>query len=430
MPNNSVFQSSFNSGLTSPFIGHNTPKSQFQFSGGSEFSKGLNSGLLGTPLQNNNHLFNGKQINPPQSNEAVQSLLISQLADLLKQESENKIKSAIVDLLTKYKHLGLITDKILGKEMAHLEDVVNNNNHPQQHQHQQNIFSHKIPQNQLGLQQNQHQMNQQRLIQQLGQPNMQGYKEVPTQTISLQGVFMNALPRHDDGKGTGHGLFDNRNHIPSTKVEAARKGLFVMEPIPERRNLLSSIPEEQPMMNQSNGLFQPILQLGNPNVSNLTRLDTQFGNLGLNNDNGQKNEFDSSHDIVQQNREHLIRSLLEERAEFHDNVPGTYTQKERIDKILKYKGKIKKHRHEHPVHRSFKGRSMIAGKKPRIKGKFVTPEEYLEYLKSQAKSEHVDIRLNWTEPLMDDTINESTTYNDSEKSLRSVKDILMKEEAY
>jgi len=73
---------------------------------------------------------------------------------------------------------------------------------------------------------------------------------------------------------------------------------------------------------------------------------------------------------------------------------------------------------------------MIAGKKPRIKGKFVTPEEYLEYLKSQAKSEHVDIRLNWTEPLMDDTINESTTYNDSEKSLRSVKDILMKEEAY
>jgi len=283
MPSNSVFQNSFTSAMQSPFIG-NTQSSHYQFSAGSEFSKGLNSGLLGTPLQNN-HLFNGKQINPPQSNEALQSLLISQLADLLKQESEHKIKSAIAELLMKYKHLGFLTDKIIGKEMAHLEDMVNHNNTPQQQvmqqYRQQNILSQQLPQHQLGLQQNHYPANQQRLIQQLGQTNIQGYKEIPQQTISLQGVYMNALPR-DDGKGNGNGLLE-KNHIPSNKVEAARKGIFGLEPIPERRNLLSSIPEEPMRMNNSQSLFQSNLQLGNPSLANIARLDQQFGHLGISN---------------------------------------------------------------------------------------------------------------------------------------------------
>ena len=125
------------------------------------------------------------------------------------------------------------------------------------------------------------------------------------------------------------------------------------------------------------------------------------------------------------NVEHL-KDLLLDIAEYHNSTVGTYTNAERIDKILKYKGKIRKHRSDHPVNRTFKGRSMVAGKKPRIKGKFVKMEEYL---KSRVKEDHEDGRLNWTEPLMDD-VNESTTYNDSEKSLREHRDMQLKEEAF
>jgi hypothetical protein len=62
---------------------------------------------------------------------------------------------------------------------------------------------------------------------------------------------------------------------------------------------------------------------------------------------------------------------------------GVYTKDERLNKILKYKNKIRKWRTQHPVNRNFRGRSQVAGKKPRIKGKFVSIEEYSAYLQSQ-----------------------------------------------
>jgi hypothetical protein len=65
--------------------------------------------------------------------------------------------------------------------------------------------------------------------------------------------------------------------------------------------------------------------------------------------------------------------------------PGLYTRDERIGRILKYKNKIRKWRTSHPVNRIFKGRSSVAGKKPRIKGKFVTPEEYQKYVSTSSK---------------------------------------------
>jgi len=61
-------------------------------------------------------------------------------------------------------------------------------------------------------------------------------------------------------------------------------------------------------------------------------------------------------------------------------IPGSYTREERMNKILKYKNKIRKWRSNHPLARNFKGRSAVAGKKPRVKGKFVTLEEYQKYL--------------------------------------------------
>lgn len=55
---------------------------------------------------------------------------------------------------------------------------------------------------------------------------------------------------------------------------------------------------------------------------------------------------------------------------------------------MKYKNKIKKWRNAHPVNRNFRGRSRVAVKKPRIKGKFVTHEEYSTYLKGNKGGKH------------------------------------------
>ena len=63
---------------------------------------------------------------------------------------------------------------------------------------------------------------------------------------------------------------------------------------------------------------------------------------------------------------------------------GVYSKEERRQKILKYKNKIAKWRSKHPVKRVFNGRSNVAGTKPRIKGKFVSIEEYTKYSQSQA----------------------------------------------
>lgn len=72
-----------------------------------------------------------------------------------------------------------------------------------------------------------------------------------------------------------------------------------------------------------------------------------------------------------------------EKAIAHDHQTlGAYDREERISKILKYKNKIRKWRKEHPVKKDFHGRSVVAVKKPRIKGKFVTLEEYAEHIKN------------------------------------------------
>ena len=66
-------------------------------------------------------------------------------------------------------------------------------------------------------------------------------------------------------------------------------------------------------------------------------------------------------------------------------VPGTYTREERMERILRYKKKIMKWRIAHPLNRNFLGRSFVAGYKPRIKGKFVSKEEYFKHI-NQPKS--------------------------------------------
>jgi len=66
--------------------------------------------------------------------------------------------------------------------------------------------------------------------------------------------------------------------------------------------------------------------------------------------------------------------------------PGIYSRDDRLTRILKYKKKITKWRTAHPLNRNFKGRSTVAGKKPRIKGKFVSLEEYSSYLSNSKRN--------------------------------------------
>jgi len=299
LPSNSVFQNSFTSAMPSPFVGHNTPSSYLQqLSMGSELSRGFNSNLLGTPLQNP-HLFGNKQAQNPQSNEAMQAMLISQLADLLKQESEKKIKSAIVELLLKYKHLGILSDKILGKDMAGLEELVSNtpknnpimqqpveNNFLQQANFNQNHPQFQNPQFQQNNQFHQPQFSQQRNIQQLGQHPMSEF--IPHQTVPLTGgLYMNSFPRHEENKSSGLGLFDSKNNVPSNKVEAARRGLFGMEPhTTERRIPLPpsfSEPSRTPNLLSIDSLSSTLQPTKPVNTNQISNLDQQFGLLHIDN---------------------------------------------------------------------------------------------------------------------------------------------------
>ena len=85
-----------------------------------------------------------------------------------------------------------------------------------------------------------------------------------------------------------------------------------------------------------------------------------------------------------------LSSMLKLQVPSDEELPGVYNKQERIGKILKYKNKIRKWRAEHPVKKSFKGRSAVANQKPRIKGKFVTQEEYTQYLSYDCKKEFMN----------------------------------------
>lgn len=82
-----------------------------------------------------------------------------------------------------------------------------------------------------------------------------------------------------------------------------------------------------------------------------------------------------------------LKNLLSESFSMREKNPGVYNKTERINKILKYKGKIRKWRRAHPVNKRFSGRSSVAGQKNRIRGKFVKPDVYEAYLKKNSIAE-------------------------------------------
>lgn len=75
----------------------------------------------------------------------------------------------------------------------------------------------------------------------------------------------------------------------------------------------------------------------------------------------------------------------------NETVPGIYTREERMEKILRYKKKIMKWRLAHPPNRNFLGRSFVAGSKPRIKGKFVSKEEFHKHVEMTRRNQFMSI---------------------------------------
>jgi hypothetical protein len=102
----------------------------------------------------------------------------------------------------------------------------------------------------------------------------------------------------------------------------------------------------------------------------------------------EKDERDSSEmnwSMLEKSKEYANFAVYR-RTHKDRRPPGLYTRDDRLSRILKYKKKICKWRDQHPVNRSFRGRSSVAGKKPRIKGKFVSLEEYSSYVTTAKKN--------------------------------------------
>ena len=67
---------------------------------------------------------------------------------------------------------------------------------------------------------------------------------------------------------------------------------------------------------------------------------------------------------------HIWRPVcpIDERS---DEIIGSYTRRERWEKICRYKEKQMKYRDKVKISREFRGRSEVAKEKPRVNGKFV-----------------------------------------------------------
>lgn len=247
MPSNSQFQSPFVSSTTkSPFMNGYNNNNHNQPSMASDLSKILNPmTLLETSLQNNN--FRNNNNNQPgmnQNNEAINKTLVLQLAQILKQESESKIKSAIAELILKYRALGLLNN-LSGNEMLDLQNLING----------------AEPQQANGFQ---FQPNHQEVLPQLPQHPQQN-------TVPISGgLTMNAVNAVNAVRNDLHqpsmpqnmqSLF--KNNLQPTRIDATRRELFAMS---------------EPPVYQSNDHFQLNMVQGSLFQSN----QAQLNNMPLN----------------------------------------------------------------------------------------------------------------------------------------------------
>ncbi len=135
IPSNSLAaQSPFASSMHSPSIGGHTFSSHVQAR--THENNHLNPrSSFGISLQQNNLIANQNFTNNP-ANEATHHMLILQLAQILKQESESKIKSAIAELILKYEALGVLSS-LSGTEMQELQNLIKLTEIPKSYPYQQ-----------------------------------------------------------------------------------------------------------------------------------------------------------------------------------------------------------------------------------------------------------------------------------------------------
>lgn len=284
MPSNSQFQSPFVSSAKSPFMNGyaNNNQNHNQQSMASDLSKILNPRtLLETSLQSNNFLSNNQNnmngINGMngQNNEAINKTLVLQLAQILKQESESKIKSAIAELILKYRALGLLNN-LSGNEMLDLQNLINGAE-PAQSNGLSNGLTNGLTN---GLSNGfQFQSNQQDVLPQISQ-----IAQIPQQnTVPLStGLTMNAVRNdmHHQPMSSNMQLF--KSSLQPTRIDATRRELFAMsEPPVFQSNDHFQSNMVQGSLFQSNQAQMNNTPLGHLSISPVNALDQEMNSLTL-----------------------------------------------------------------------------------------------------------------------------------------------------
>jgi hypothetical protein len=307
--------------LSTPSLGYNNPQASYQNQVGIDVSNFLTASLLETPSQNSRGFrTQPAYVQNQPTNNSNQEILF-QLQNIVTSNSSGEtLKLALAHLVRQYG----------------TNNVQNNNNQ---------LRGNDYLQNQL--------------------PGFQNGNAVPKTIPLANGFIMNSVDR----KSAINSL------IPNNHLRHLTRDPMSMAEASSRKNNCSIIVEED------SSLFGDLStsnqkQPNSPNQSLNKELDT----LSLNPSHKNKNEtgyVSLARLLIGDD----LKALFEERLP-QEEPPGTYDREERTTKILKYKNKIRKWRIAHPVNRKFKGRSAVAVKKLRVKGKFVTTEEYEEYIKS------------------------------------------------
>lgn len=122
----------------------------------------------------------------------------------------------------------------------------------------------------------------------------------------------------------------------------------------------------------------------NQNPNQVSPVNTGTGNPK---DNDRQNvRMQNEGNLSEMGEEEKLRG--EDKPAEEEKV-GVYSKEERLEKIARYKAKLKKWRDLHPVKRKYPGRARIAEKKPRVKGKFVPKEiEMLNHTIKKDKYSH------------------------------------------
>eukprot|EP01017_Pseudomicrothorax_dubius_P037289 TRINITY_DN5451_c0_g1_i1.p1 TRINITY_DN5451_c0_g1~~TRINITY_DN5451_c0_g1_i1.p1 ORF type:complete len:332 (+),score=44.40 TRINITY_DN5451_c0_g1_i1:98-997(+) len=181
-----------------------------------------------------------------------------------------------------------------------------------------------------------------------------------SQIVLENGIVLNPLPRIGNAKGFQKFSKENQHSLSGDGNLSCERG----EDLTKR---VRSFTVESPYLTP----FSPAMMLHSASLEIGSQL------LGL------VTPMLHSRGNTQPQPLRLDPSLLLGLATPKEVCLGAYTREERNEKISRYKSKICKWREQHPVNRSFKGRSRVAETKPRVKGRFVKKSEQTDEEKKE-----------------------------------------------